>query len=158
MNEIEVLLALLGAIAVLARIARAIAIPDPILFLVGGVAIGFVPGLPEISLPPELVFVIFLPPLLYGAAFLASPRELRADAVPISLLAIGLVLVTMAVVATLVHWLVPGFSWTTAFVLGAILAPTDPVAAIAIFVGSGCRDGCGRWSRARASPTTGPAS
>src|ERR687889_2169823 len=93
---------------------------------------GFVPGLPDIEIPPEVIFVVFLPPLLNSAAFSSSPLELRAQLRPIVLLAVGLVLATMGAVAVIAHVLI-GLPWAAAFVLGAILAPTDPVAAEAIF-------------------------
>src|SRR5215213_2190468 len=93
---------------------------------------GFVPGLPNIEIPPEVIFVAFLPPLLNSAAFSSSPLDLRAQLRPIVLLAVGLVLATMGAVAVIAHALI-GLPWAAAFVLGAILAPTDPVAAEAIF-------------------------
>src|SRR5918999_5604938 len=96
-----------------------------------GLVMGFVPGLPSIEIPPEVIFVAFLPPLLNSAAFSSSPLDLRAQLRPIVLLAVGLVLATMGPVAVIAHALI-GLPWA-AFVLGAILAPTDPVAAEAIF-------------------------
>lgn len=107
-------------------------IPYPILLVLGGLALGFVPGLPEIDLPPDLVLVGVLPPLLYGAAFFTSLRDLRANVRPIGLLAVGLVLLTMVVVAVVAHTIVPGLPWAAAFVLGAVVSPTDPIAATAI--------------------------
>ena len=95
--------------------------------------LGFVPGVPRAELPPDLVLVLFLPPLLYQAAFFASPRDLRADARTITLLAIGLVLATMVAVAVTAHAMVEGLPWPAAFALGAIVAPTDPLAATTIF-------------------------
>jgi CPA1 family monovalent cation:H+ antiporter len=86
-----------------------------------------VPGIPEIHLDPDLVLLIFLPPLLYGAAFFTSLRDLRANARPIALLAIPLVIATMSVVAVVAH-LVIGLDWSVAFVLGAVVSPTDAVA------------------------------
>jgi Na+/H+ antiporter len=127
-----VLVSLLVAVAVLGSVARAAHIPYPIVLVVGGLGMGFIPGLPEVELAPELVLVIFLPPLLYSAAFFANLHELRRNARPISLLAIGLVLVTMCTVAVVAHALVDGMSWGAAFTLGAIVAPTDPVAATAV--------------------------
>jgi CPA1 family monovalent cation:H+ antiporter len=123
------LLAAVGALLVLSRIVR---IPYPILFVLGGLALGFVPGVPEIELDPQLVFVAFLPPLLYAAAFFTSLRELRANVKPISLLSIGLVLCTMVAVALVAHALVDGMPWAAAFALGAIVSPTDPIAATSI--------------------------
>jgi Na+/H+ antiporter len=119
-------------VAGLAAAARAVNIPYPIVLVVGGLVLGFVPGLPNPELDPELVLVLFLPPLLYSAAFFANLRELRTDARAISLLAIGLVLATMCVVAAIAHALVDGLPWAAAFALGAIVAPTDPLAATAI--------------------------
>ena len=107
-------------------------IPYPILLVLGGLALGFVPGLPEIDLPPDLVLVGVLPPLLYGAAFFTSLTDLRANMRPVGLLAIGLVLVTLVVVAVVAHTIVPGLPWASAFVLGAVVSPTDPIAATAI--------------------------
>jgi Na+/H+ antiporter len=101
--------------------------------VVGGLAIGFTPGLPGLELDPDVVFLVFLPPLLYAAGWYSSPRELKAEVRPLALLAIGLVLATMAAVAVVAHALVPGMSWEAAFVLGAIVGPTDPVSATATF-------------------------
>ena len=107
-------------------------IPYPILLVLGGLALGFMPGLPEIDLPPDLVLVGVLPPLLYGAAFFTSLRDLRANVRPVGLLAVGLVLLTIVVVAVVAHEIVPGLPWAAAFVLGAVVSPTDPIAATAI--------------------------
>jgi Na+/H+ antiporter len=107
-------------------------IPYPILLVLGGLALGFAPGLPEIDLPPDLVLVGVLPPLLYGAAFFTSLRDLRANVRPVGLLAVGLVLLTIVVVAVVAHTIVPGLPWAAAFVLGAVVSPTDPIAATAI--------------------------
>jgi len=107
-------------------------VPYPVFLVLGGLAIGFVPRLPALEIPPEVIFLVFLPPLLNYAAFFSSPRDLRTHLRPIALLAIGLVLFTMVAIALSVHFLI-GMTWTVAFVLGAILAPTDPVAAQAVF-------------------------
>ena len=107
-------------------------IPYPILLVLGGLALGFAPGLPAIDLPPDLVLVGVLPPLLYGAAFFTSLRDLRANVRPVGLLAVGLVLLTMVVVAVVAHTIVPGLPWAAAFVLGAVVSPTDPIASTAI--------------------------
>jgi monovalent cation/hydrogen antiporter len=90
------------------------------------------PGMPEIDLPPDLVLVGVLPPLLYGAAFFTSLRDLRANVRPVGLLAVGLVLLTMVVVAVVAHAIVPKLPWSAALVLGAIVSPTDPIASTAI--------------------------
>ncbi|HEY0345533.1 MAG TPA: Na+/H+ antiporter [Solirubrobacteraceae bacterium] len=127
-----VLISLLVAVAGLATAARLANVPYPIVLVAGGLVLGFVPGLPHPQLPPELVLVIFLPPLLYSAAFFADLHELRANARPISLVAIGLVLATMCAVAVVAHAVVDGLPWAAAFALGAIVAPTDPLAATTI--------------------------
>ncbi len=127
-----VLLALLTASIALIVIADWVRIPYPILLVLGGLVLGFVPGIPPIELPPDLVLIAVLPPLLYGAAFFTSVRELRANVGPIAMLAVGLVLLTMVFVAVAIHAVVPGISWPCAFVLGAIVSPTDPTAAAAI--------------------------
>jgi len=133
MHEVElVLVSLLVAVAVLGAAARAMNIPYPIVLVVGGLALGFLPGLPDVELAPELVLVIFLPPLLYSAAFFANLSDLRASWRPITLQAVGLVLFTMVAVALVIKALVPDMPWAAAFTLGAIVAPTDPVAATEI--------------------------
>jgi Na+/H+ antiporter len=128
----EILVGLLGAVTVLAGAARRIGVPSPIVLVVCGLLVGIVPGLPEFELDPDLIFFVFLPPLVYGAGFNSSPRDLRAQARRIGVLAIGLVAAATVAVAVAMKLIVPGFGWAEAFVLGAILAPTDPVAAVAI--------------------------
>jgi CPA1 family monovalent cation:H+ antiporter len=131
-DQVEVILvALLISVAVFSAAARAINVPYPIVLVLGGVLIGVLPGLPDVSLDPDLVLLIFLPPLLYSAAFFANLRDLRADLRPITLLSVGLVIATVLVVAWVAHQYV-GLAWRQAFVLGAIVGPTDPVAATAI--------------------------
>jgi Na+/H+ antiporter len=133
MADIEfILVSLLVAVVVLSAAARAVNIPYPIVLVIGGLGMGLIPGLPEIRLEPELVLVLFLPPLLYGGAFFADLRSLRSDLRGISLMAIGLVLATTVAVAVAAHAVVDGLPWAAAFALGAIVAPTDPVAASAI--------------------------
>ncbi|MET0477709.1 MAG: Na+/H+ antiporter [Actinomycetota bacterium] len=133
MHEIEpLLLALMVAVAGLSVLARVVRVPYPILLVLGGLVLGFLPGMPAVELPPELVLVAFLPPLLYWAGFFASPRDLRADARAISMSAVGLVLATTAAVAVTAHSMVDRMTWPAAFALGAIVSPTDPLAASAI--------------------------
>jgi monovalent cation/hydrogen antiporter len=127
-----VLLALLVALAALLVLAPALRIPYPILLVLGGLALGFVPGMPTLTLPPDLVLVAILPPLLYSAAFYTSLRDLRENVTQISTLAIGLVAATTVGVALVAHELVTGLGWGPAFVLGAIVSPTDPLAATQI--------------------------
>ena len=131
MGGIEVVFVLLGAVAALATLARRVGVPYPILLVLGGLGLAFVPGLPTVELEPDVVFLVFLPPLLFSAAFLTSWRDFRGNLRPIGLLAVGLVLVTTVAVAAVAHWVV-GLSWPAAFVLGAIVSPTDAIAATAI--------------------------
>jgi Na+/H+ antiporter len=120
------LLVALGALLVLATTSR---VPAPILLVLGGLGLGFVPGLPQLELPPDVVLVAILPPLLYWTAFATSLRDLRQNIRPISLLAIGLVIVTTVGVAFVAHEWVDDLSWGAAFALGAVVSPTDPLAA-----------------------------
>lgn len=132
-QTIEVVLLLLIAATGLAVVARRFAVPYPVLLVLGGLALGFVPGLPVVSLEPDLVFLLFLPPILFGAGYFTSIRDLRANLRPIGLLAVGLVLFTTVVVAVVVQAIVPALGWAAAFTLGAIVAPPDAVAATAVF-------------------------
>jgi Na+/H+ antiporter len=125
------IITLFVAVAGLNVLAGWLSVPYPILLVIGGLALGLLPGMPEIELDPDLVLVIFLPPLLYSAAFFSDLRALRGNARPISLLAIGLVLATMSAVAVVGHTVI-GLTWPMAFALGAIVSPTDPVAATTI--------------------------
>ena len=125
-------LTLIIAVAGMLAVAPSLRIPYPILLVLGGLAIGLVPGMPEVEFEPELVFFGVLPPLLYGAAFFTSLRDLRANVRPIGLLAVGLVVATTVGVAVVAHAFIDGLSWASAFVLGAIVSPTDPLAATSI--------------------------
>lgn len=132
MHETQLLiLGLCVAIPALSVIARLIGVPYPIVLVLGAIPLGYVPGVPEVELEPDLVLVIFLPPLLYVAAFFADLRALRADARALSLTSVGLVLLTTCAVAVVGHELID-LPWAVAFALGAIVSPTDPVAATAI--------------------------
>ena len=133
MGHVElVVLFLLVAVAALTALARVLGVPYPIMLVLGGSLVGFAPGVPEIQLEPDLVLLIFLPPLLFNAAYFSSLRDLRADLRAISLAAVGLVLVTTVLVALVAHAAVDGLPWAAAFALGAIVSPTDPLAATAI--------------------------
>ena len=131
-HEQLILMGLLAAIAALLAAAPVVRVPYPIFLVLGGLALGFVPGVPSLVLPPDVVLVAVLPPLLYSSAFFTSLRELRANMRPISALAIGLVVLTMGAVALVADWAVDDMSWAAAFVLGAVVAPTDAIAATAI--------------------------
>jgi Na+/H+ antiporter len=126
------LVSLLVAVAALAAAARRLNVPYPIVLVVGGAALGLLPTLSNARMDPDLVLVVFLPPLLYSGAFFANLRELRADARTISLLSIGLVLATMVAVAVAAHAVIDDLPLAACFALGAIVAPTDPAAALAI--------------------------
>lgn len=140
MNDIETLIALVAAAIVLVRLADLVSIPYPIVLVLGGLGIGFIPGGPNLELEPDVVFLVFLPPILQSAGYWASPRELRAELLPLTWLVIGLSLVTMVVVAVVAETVIPSINWAEAFVLGAIVAPTDPVSAIATFERVGVSD------------------
>jgi monovalent cation/hydrogen antiporter len=127
----DIFIGLLLAVAVLALLARKLHIPYPILFVIGGLLIGWIPGLPPVTLNPELVFLFLLPPLLFPAALFTSWRDFRANLRPISLLAIGLVLFTTVVVAYLAHYFMH-LPLAAGFVLGAIISPPDAIAATQI--------------------------
>src|SRR6266849_6634746 len=131
LGKTELILICLVAVALLALVARKIRVPYPILLTCGGVLLALVPGLPSIQLEPQLVFNLFLPPLLFPAALFTSWRDFRANLRPISLLAIGLVLFTTVSVAYLAHYFMD-LPLAAGFVLGAIISPPDAIAATAI--------------------------
>jgi monovalent cation/hydrogen antiporter len=127
-----VVLGVLVAVSALFVAAEFTDVPYPILFVLGGLTLGFVPGVPNVVLQPDLVLIIVLPPLLYSAAFFSSLRDLRRNVRSISLLSVGLVLATTFGVAAIAHALIDDLSWRAAVVLGAIVSPTDPIAATSI--------------------------
>jgi len=131
-NAVELILILLATSVVLAIGAERLRLPYPIVLVVGGVVLAFGSGLPQVEIPPELVLVIFLPPLLFSAAWFTSWRDFAANLRSIGLLAIGLVVATTVGVAAVAHALIPGMPWAVAFVLGAIVSPPDAVAATAV--------------------------
>ena len=133
MREIELVLLLLVVVTALTLVARRLTVPYPIVMVLGGLVLSQVPGLPDFQLPPDLVFFVFLPPLLFAGGYFTSFREFRANLRPIILLAFGLVLFTAGVVAAVTYMIVPALGWAGAFALGAIVAPPDAVAATAIF-------------------------
>ena len=132
LHQLEVVILLLGVVLALTTLARKIVIPYPILLVIGGLLLGLVPGLPVVTLNPDLVFLVFLPPILWAAAYFTSWREFRYNLRPISLLAVGLVLATTAAVACVARLLLPGMGWAEAIALGAIVSPPDAVSATAI--------------------------
>jgi CPA1 family monovalent cation:H+ antiporter len=132
-GELELLIALLFAAVLLVRVADRAHVPYPIVLVLGGLGIAFIPGIPQLELDAHVVLLVFIPPLLMSAGWYSSPRELRAESRALAALALALVLVTMVVVAVAAHALVDGLPWPAAFMLGAVVAPTDAVAAVATF-------------------------
>src|SRR5437879_4941483 len=132
MGLIELVMGLLCTVAALALLARRLPVPYPILLVFGGLLLAVIPGLPRVRLNPELVFLCFLPPLLYPAALFTSWRDFHANLRPILLLAIGLVLFTTIAVGFLAHYFIEGLPLAAGFVLGAIISPPDAIAATTI--------------------------
>ena len=159
MGQAELLIAgLLVAVAGLSTLARSLSVPYPIVLVVGGALLGFVPGLPEVKLDPEVVLLVFLPPLLYSEAIFANFGDFRANLRALTLSTVGLVLATMCAVAWAAHALIPGLPWAAAFVLGRSSRRRTR---------SRRRRSCGAWtprgassavSRERAFSTTRPRS
>ncbi|MFC0181941.1 sodium/proton antiporter, CPA1 family [Pseudarcicella hirudinis] len=137
MENYSIVLFILAVMIGLSALADNIKLPYPVLLIVAGIAVGFIPSLPDISLNPEIVFLIFLPPLLYDAAFNISFKEFKVHINTISTLAISLVFITASGIALVAHYLIPGMTWPLSFVLGAILSATDAVAAMSITKGLG---------------------
>src|SRR3989449_1787120 len=131
MHGFETVLALLVGVAFLALLARRLDVPTPALLVGGGLFVALVPGLPTVQFDPQLVFLVFIPPLLYRASLLASYRDVRANLRPILLLGVGHVLFVTAVVAWVARRAVPGLPWASAFALGAVVSPPDVAAATA---------------------------
>lgn len=131
MHGIATVIILLAIVTALAEVTDRIRVPYPILLVLSGIGIGLIPGLPRIALSPDVLFLIFLPPILYSAAWNTSWPDFKAARRPITLLAIGCVLFTTCAVAWIAHTFIPGMGWQEAFVLGAIISPPDAIAATA---------------------------
>src|SRR3990170_5769835 len=131
MQGIATVIILLAVVTALAQVTDRIKVPYPILLVLSGIGIGLIPGLPPVSLDPDVVFLIFLPPILYAAAWNTSWPDFKAAKRPITLLAIGCVLFTTCAVAWIAHTFIPNLGWPEAFVLGAIISPPDAIAATA---------------------------
>src|ERR1700761_8246232 len=129
---LAVFLLLLLFVAMFGGLARRLKIPYPILLVIAGLLVSFLPGMPRIGLEPNLVFLVFLPPLLYSAAWTLSWREFQRNFVSIAMLAVGLVLFTVLGLAMAAGSLLPGFDWKSAVLLGAVVAATDAIAATSI--------------------------
>src|SRR6058998_1145841 len=131
MHNFETVLALLVGVTFLALVARRLDVPTPALLVAGGVLVAVLPGLPVVQFDPQLVFLVFIPPLLYRASLLASYRDVRANLRPILLLGVGHVLFATVAVAWVAHLAVAGLPWASAFALGAVVSPPDVAAATA---------------------------
>ena len=129
MHEVELLVVLLAVTTALAEVANRLRVPYPVVLVLAGLALSMIPGLPRVTLAPNLVFFVFLPPLLFSSAWQLSWSAFRSELRPISLLAIGCVLFSLVLVAAVTHYVLPGFGWGPAFVLAAIISPTDAVSA-----------------------------
>jgi monovalent cation/hydrogen antiporter len=130
-QTVEILFGLIIAIAILAVAARKLGIAYPIPFVIGGLVLGMIPGLPQVHLNPDMVFLIFLPPLIYPAALFTSWRDFRANLRPISMLAIRLIIISTVVIGFVAHELF-GLPWAAAFVLVQLFLRPTPVTATAI--------------------------
>ena len=137
MENYAIILLIMAIMIAVSGIADKIKVPVPILLLLSGIGVGFLPTMPEIELNPEIIILLFLPPLLYDAAFNISFKEFRVNIHTIGTLAIGLVFLTASGIALISYYLIPGMTWPLAFVLGAILSATDAVAAMGITKGLG---------------------
>src|SRR6202171_3637304 len=132
MHQAEIIVLLFAAVWSLVLVARNLGLPYPVVLVLAGLALSFIPHLPEVKLDPNLVFFFFLPPLIYPAALFTSWRDFRRNLRPILLLAIGLVLFTTITIACVAHSIVPSLPWAAAFALGAIVSPPDAIAATSV--------------------------
>jgi CPA1 family monovalent cation:H+ antiporter len=137
MNDFKIVVFIMAILISLTAIVNKRKLPFPVILVFAGLIIGFIPQLPNLALDPDVVFVIMLPPLLYDAASKTSWLEFKTSIRPISALAITLVFFTTVAVAVTAHYLIPGFTWPLAFVLGAVVSPPDAVAASGIIKGLG---------------------
>ncbi|AWK05354.1 Na+/H+ antiporter [Flavobacterium crocinum] len=135
MENYSIIIFILTIVIGLSAFADKAKLPYPILLVIVGVGIGFIPTMNEIEINPEIIFLLFLPPLLYDASFNISPKDFKTNISTISTLAITLVFLTTFWIAVVAHYLIPNITWPLAFVLGAILSATDAVAAISITKG-----------------------
>ena len=130
--RVEILVVMLFTMVALTAVARRLLVPVPIVLVLGGLALGLLPGMPDLRLEPDLVFLVFLPPILWSAAYGTSLREFKEHLRPILQLAFGLVIATTLAVGAVAHALLPGIGWPAALALGAIVSPPDAVAATAM--------------------------
>ena len=139
MHGVELVVILLAVSAALRLVARRLHVPHPVLLVLAGLALVFVPGLPQVEFEPDALFLVFVPPLLYWAALTSSLRDFRAQSGPSSAMGRWSCCSRSAAVAVVAHALTPEFTWAAAFTLGAIVSPPDPVAAIAVLRTIGAR-------------------
>src|SRR5271168_1393913 len=132
LKQVELFTLLMGAVVGVVLIGRRLNVPYPIALVIGGLGISLIPGLPVIQVSPELVFLVFLPPLLYAAAWFTSWHEFKSNLRPIFQLAVGLVLFTTIATGLAMHALLPQLPLAVAFAFGALVSPPDAVAATAI--------------------------
>lgn len=135
MENYSIIIFILAIVIGLSAFAHKIKLPYPILLVIAGIAIGFIPSMGEIEINPEIIFLLFLPPLLYDASFNISPKDFKTNINTIGTLAISLVFLTTIGIAVVARYVIPGMTWPLAFVLGSILSATDAVAAISITKG-----------------------
>lgn len=132
MTGLELVLLLLAVAAGLRIVAERLKIPNATVLVVGGLLLAFIPGLPRITLPPDVLFLVFVPPLLYAGAIAFPLRDIRRELGAIVRLSVVMVLVSTAAVAVVAHSLNPSFTWAAAVTLGAIISPPDPVAVLSV--------------------------
>lgn len=137
MENYTIILFIMAVMIAASGLAEKYRLSVPVLLLLVGITVGFIPSIPGIELNPEIIMLLFLPPLLYDAAFNISFEGFKTNINTIGTLAIGLVFLTTAGIAVIAHYLIDGMSWPLAFVLGAILSATDAVAAIGVTKGLG---------------------
>ena len=135
MNPVELFFGLMVAAMTIAALAKRLDLPYPLALVVGGLGLSLLPGLPTVHLDPEIVFFLFLPPVLGEAAYFTSWRDFYRFRRPILLLAFGLVTATTLAVAAICAWLIPGMSWIAGLTLGAIISPPDAAAATSVMRG-----------------------
>src|SRR5256885_1357700 len=132
MRELEVLLGMVLAAALLAALARRLGAPYPVFLALGGAVLAFIPGAPSLTVRPELALALFVAPVLLDAAYDTSPRDLRDNWAPVAGLVVCAVALTTISVAVIARWLMPSMPWASAIALGAVVAPPDAAAATAV--------------------------
>lgn len=137
MENFKIIIFILVVLISLSALIDKLKLPTPVFLVLAGLIIGFIPVLPDLVMDPDIVFLVFLPPLLYDAAFRTSWHEFKTNIKPISALGVSLVFITTIVVAITAHYFIPMFSWPLAFLLGAIISPPDAVAATGVIKGLG---------------------